>query len=1117
MHLALLVSMLAPQLGAEVPMDVFPDCDAAESPEDCPPDLDGDWWMISSVPESARDSVRPEELEIGSGCHADRAWRYSAGQWEVVVAVLDSGIEWDEDQLVNKVRINQGELPLPQQADGSEADSHDLDGNGLVNLQDYAQDPRVDIAAGVDEADHLLDPSDLIHAAWGADWDGVDNDGNGYVDDIAGWDFQAHDNDPYSEYTRDGFGNHGTGVMEDIGAEGDTDGDHTIGVCPNCAILPVRIGHSFITDANRVAQAVVFATDSGASVINMSIGALSHSQESAAALAWAHDNDVVISAAAGDENTFHHNFPAVADHVLYAHSIRADNMDEEGSPYSYLNFYNCNNFGPRSVISATSGGCATGATAVTSGVAGLVFSAGLENGLQLSAGEVYQLIVGSADDIWLSEEEREIAGTYPTHEAWDPFSGYGKINAARAVEKVYQGQIPPVAELTAPGWFQYHDLGSAAQVEVRGLISAERASSYAYVLELGSGWNPLSWSEVAAGQGSAPLDGVLATVDSSLLEAAAQPVAGPDTDETIQERVERVHAPAITLRLRVEDDQGRQSQLRRSFFVQRDPDLLPGFPIDLGSSGESSPVLADLDGDGVLEILVGDSAGQVQAFYGDGGVVPGFPLRSEPQLVMEDYLGSAAYQQGAVSPEGGDGLVATVAAGDLEGDGIVEVVAATMGGALYAWSEGQLRPGFPVYALGREPEEFDGDDTWDQGFWGSPALYDLDGDGALEIVAAGMDSRLYVFDGDGADWGPYPVDICHEQNCDEHGAPVVASPAVGDVDGDGDADIGLGSNETANDGSHSVTFLFDAISGSALQGWPRTAGGLVGEAQLIPIVAEGHPTSLAFADLDGDGDLEIAETVVLGRTEILHHDGELHLELDHFQDRYGASSNLDEPSMVHFCENPAFGDMTGEGVPDLVQGGVGTLFLASLPLTTAWDYQQPVGGWNGVTGELMQGWPRQIEDVQFFLAPAIADLTGDGFAEAVMSSGGYLVHAWNALGESPAGWPKLTGQWVIASPAVGDVDGDGYLDVVVATRSAQLFAWKTQGPADGLVAWASMRHDARNTGNHGTPLPQQAGPPALPEGGCCGGDDSGQGAWLLFPAWLLWRRRRLLQWASSSA
>ena len=50
---------------------------------------------------------------LGTGMHVDRAWAKTHGDPRVLVAVTDSGIEWNEGELINQVFLNQGELPPP--------------------------------------------------------------------------------------------------------------------------------------------------------------------------------------------------------------------------------------------------------------------------------------------------------------------------------------------------------------------------------------------------------------------------------------------------------------------------------------------------------------------------------------------------------------------------------------------------------------------------------------------------------------------------------------------------------------------------------------------------------------------------------------------------------------------------------------------------------------------------------------------------------------------------------------------------------------------------------------------------------------------------------------------
>jgi hypothetical protein len=264
--LPLSIAILATPALAAVPIGPYPDC-SVDNLSGCPNDLnENSWDKVSWVPQSSHDSVRPAELAMGSGVSLDKALRYSAGRWDTPLAVADSGISWDDTDLIDKVALNTGELPKPE-GDGCIPDSYDCDGNGLVNVQDYARDPRVKIDAGRDIADDRLDPSDVLYTFS----NGVDDDGNGYIDDIAGWDFFDFDNDPFPEPETE-LSSHGTGVMSEAVAEGDDGG--RIGMCPNCSLIPMRVGDVFITDGDRVAMAVAYAADRGAVAMTMAVGAL---------------------------------------------------------------------------------------------------------------------------------------------------------------------------------------------------------------------------------------------------------------------------------------------------------------------------------------------------------------------------------------------------------------------------------------------------------------------------------------------------------------------------------------------------------------------------------------------------------------------------------------------------------------------------------------------------------------------------------------------------------------------------------------------------------------------------------------------------------------------------
>jgi hypothetical protein len=134
------------------------------------------------------------EKDIGSGFHADRAWQKTIGDRRVIIAVLDSGIRWREGDLVNKYYLNEGELPPPDAGCTGGATAFDLNGDGFFNVQDYTTnmggelptnpcDTRILAHDGGNwdtNENTFLDPQDLIRIFS----DGVDDDSNGYIDDI---------------------------------------------------------------------------------------------------------------------------------------------------------------------------------------------------------------------------------------------------------------------------------------------------------------------------------------------------------------------------------------------------------------------------------------------------------------------------------------------------------------------------------------------------------------------------------------------------------------------------------------------------------------------------------------------------------------------------------------------------------------------------------------------------------------------------------------------------------------------------------------------------------------------------------------------------------------------
>ena len=341
-------------------------------PNDLDPQSNGGWALTAEISEnpylSSLRQVNPglfsREAEGVMGSSVDKAWSMTMGRPQALIAALGTGIQWqDKDamsELRRKFRLNFGELTPPLGYD-----TYDKNGDGVFNIDDYAGDTRVSDLNG----NGIIDPEDII---WGFS-DGRDDDSNGYVDDICGWDFLEDDNDPWDEVDDGG----GTAQCRLIGAEANNQ-TGTPGACPNGTLLPVRIGYSGLIDVNDFAQGVIFSVDSGAWIIEEGLESFNNSAFAQEAIDYAWAGGVAVLASAGDAGEEQQIFPAGYEHALQVNAITKywDSGDGsiEQSPASYLYLGASSNYGAHSMISCPSEGTAASATATAAGIAGLIYS-----------------------------------------------------------------------------------------------------------------------------------------------------------------------------------------------------------------------------------------------------------------------------------------------------------------------------------------------------------------------------------------------------------------------------------------------------------------------------------------------------------------------------------------------------------------------------------------------------------------------------------------------------------------------------------------------------------------------------------------------------------------------
>jgi hypothetical protein len=394
-----------------------------------------------------------------AGFNAAGAWKLERGRPDVSVAVLDTGIVWDDDGMRTQIHLNRGELPLPEDASGTPASAYDANGDGAFNVDDYKDDPRVGKAKPTAE--------DLIHTFS----DHTDADHNGYVDDIAGWDFFDDDNDPEDTSSYFQAHHHGTGRAKEV-AETGNDNQGSIGVCPHCQVIPLRVWDTFVSDQTTFGLAMLYATDNGAKVIEGADGGLYHSAftEKASDYAYAHGVAQVFS---GDDlNTGDHNYPANYSHTMLIQGAVGDTYGlgddfgpeadaffaathlPVGSTVPTLTLFRgagTTQYGGHSSV-AMIGATGSENTGKAAGAVALVYSAAKDRGIDLSADEAREIVEQTAEDVTApntvggGNADRAVPG-------WDPHFGWGRVNLGAAVKVAKTGAIPPEAAIWSPDWY----------------------------------------------------------------------------------------------------------------------------------------------------------------------------------------------------------------------------------------------------------------------------------------------------------------------------------------------------------------------------------------------------------------------------------------------------------------------------------------------------------------------------------------------------------------------------------------------------------------------------------------------------------------------------------------
>jgi chitodextrinase len=950
-----------------------------------------------------------------------------------------------------------------------------------------------DIDTGVDRNHEDLQGQMWVNTAETPD-NGVDDDGNGYVDDYHGWDWVNHDNDPMDDH---GHGTHTVGTIAGVG----NNGKGVVGVNWTSKIMALKFlnasGNGGLDDG---AAALQYAADMGAKVSSNSWGCSCQSILSEDAVKYEHDRGMVVAAAAGNSNAdaLNHS-PSSADHAV---TVAASDYNDAKASFS--------NWGEKidvaapgvetlSLKAATSPMCTSrperivgtnyckvsGTSMATPHVAGLAALL-LAKNPNLTNEEIRQILRTGADDLGTAGKDRDY--------------GYGRINAAGSMNLSATHPLTPV--ITSP---RSRTAPVSSFLEIRGSVLGPNFANYK--VEMGVGRSPSSWTTLNTSTNQV-INGVLATANNlgSLPEGSQIIFRLTATDTTGKIYQFQVHditidnfetiitSPATSVFGNTVDVIGTAQTKNGVIFGNYKLEYGAGtYPsswlasgITLTNSGNQPVAGGDLgtwdtssltnDAVYTLRLTVTSSSGEsdqakVQIRV-DKEVLSGWPkdlgvgwIYSVPAVAdlnndgqEEIFVAPVNQQKIFAFKKDGTNLAGwpvtlplyipttnSLVISDISGDGKKEVI---------------VRTGTYIDVIGYDGNSYPG---WPQRidyFTGSPAAGDLDGDGSSEIVILsqfGSTLQVYALNGDGSIVSGFPKTV-FENGTAQTGSYKNYDTHLVDIDDDKKLEMIIHPRIQNVD----TVYVLD-YQGDRLPGWPKT----------ITADFEVEIDRTLAGDITGDGMAEI----------IVYYSKQGASGEDTYITVFDANGN-ELPNYPQWAARsvgrmgPALGDATDDGTLDIVipnYGDGGYAFKCSPSVFTK-------------DGLVSHPYCYYSHDA----LPAIVDFNGNGEPN-VIASGGHNIHVLSKYYdvEGKLGWEKIweksPGNTDI-QPIVSDLDNNGKWEIIAVVKldqSSAIFVWEPEG-ADNSSAngksWSQYLGDESHTGTYpvgtSTPPPADTTPPS---------------------------------------
>ncbi|MCK4305124.1 MAG: fibronectin type III domain-containing protein, partial [Candidatus Eisenbacteria sp.] len=458
------------------------------------------------------------------------------------------------------------------------------------------------------------------------------------------------------------------------------------------------------------------------------------------------------------------------------------------------------------------------------------------------------------------------------------------------------------------------------------------------------------------------------------------------------------------------------------------PAMLEGWPHELGISQPASPLICELDhivdgfgGVKYREIIFGGDG--LYAFHGNGSEV----VNGDGNVFTTGPFSAPEYE--------GDEFWAKAAVGDLDGDGMTELVAISKTNEYVGcWSRGGGSPNW-TYDLSERISIA----------WNSPALADLDKNGTLEVIfCAGEKNHegLFVLDCNGQ---PFKAGT-DGRLTDFEDRFLYQSPAVGYVDSNDDLDIVLLLRNRKS---------LRVVDGKTGEDVPGFEGGLKYSDLGASTDTRGN-SAASLADVDGDGMDEIF-MVLYDRLWCIEYE----------EDLFGQGEAV---LVWEALLDKAFDDYDVQ--PEPVIGELNADYAG--PEVALVESQGKLWVWNATNGEIVDGFPVQVGPggSTRFGSSILANVDEDSRPEIVFADNAKQIHAYTWEGKPAAGFPlPFGGLPLMQSLAAWDVDGDGYQNLVgQAKEDLTLYVYDLAtvpfDPADN--PWPMRHRDSVNS-NRFTP------------------------------------------------